>query len=130
MNAGVGPVSRSTDPAVLHRIEMDVVHMPFEIGVVTDQVFPVAPLPKSSLALQGAARADALALRDSSRETLLDEHDARGEVGFFSGQRHQQVQVLVQEGRDWRTARKLSGSAAMCSVSTRPLRSAAFNVKK
>jgi hypothetical protein len=36
--------------AMLHRIEMNVIHMPREVVLITNLVFPVAPLPDSALA--------------------------------------------------------------------------------
>lgn len=50
-----GPIPRTTNVIVLHRIEMDVVEMPLEVVFRFERVFPESPLPDSSPAFAPAA---------------------------------------------------------------------------
>src|SRR5271156_2732440 len=56
MEGRMRPISCARNMAVLDRIEMNVIHMLFEIGVVAQRVLPVAPLPDAALAFADAAR--------------------------------------------------------------------------
>jgi hypothetical protein len=44
------PVARRSHMTMLDRVEVDVFDMPPEIDIITDRVFPVAPLPDAPLA--------------------------------------------------------------------------------
>ncbi len=46
MDRGPAPIQRRHDPAMLKRIVMNIIDMPGEILIVTDQVFPKPPLPE------------------------------------------------------------------------------------
>ena len=82
---------------MLDRIEVDVIHMVLEVGVVADQVFPIAALPKTALATPRTAGVDAFTQRHPSRKALLDEHEPACKVGIVSWQGHQHMQVLRQD---------------------------------
>jgi len=43
------------DVPMLHRVEMDVVHVSRDVGFAAQRLLPVAALPDSTLALVGAA---------------------------------------------------------------------------
>jgi len=47
----MGPIVHLGDVAVFHRIEMDVVDMRLEVGVIADGMFPIPALPDIPLAL-------------------------------------------------------------------------------
>src|SRR5581483_8828396 len=49
----VRPVARGLAKAVLHWIEVDVIHMRFEVVVVPDRVFPESALPNERFAFDG-----------------------------------------------------------------------------
>jgi hypothetical protein len=51
MKAAVRPVRDATDVPVLHGIEMDVVDVPIEVGVISNGMLPVSTLPDALLAL-------------------------------------------------------------------------------
>src|SRR5947209_8482744 len=56
MKTAVRPVGNARNEAVLYRIEMDVVDVPFEILVVANGMLPVAALPNPLFALGNFAR--------------------------------------------------------------------------
>ena len=45
VKAAIWPVNDARHMAMLHGIEMNIVDMPFEIGVVADGMLPIATLP-------------------------------------------------------------------------------------
>ncbi|HEV7601154.1 MAG TPA: hypothetical protein VGO49_13010 [Bradyrhizobium sp.] len=45
MKAAVRPIQNAPDVSVLHRIEVNVVDMALEIGIVANGVLPIAALP-------------------------------------------------------------------------------------
>jgi hypothetical protein len=51
MEAAVGPIASSIYVAVLYRIEMNVVDVARQVGIIADRVFPITTLPNSLLAL-------------------------------------------------------------------------------
>ena len=83
---------------VLHRIEMDVVEVALEVVFVADQVLPEARLPDASplacLALGADGLFRAAGFEPISRELLLEEGPAPGEVAFAWGERPDRVQMV------------------------------------
>jgi len=45
MKRGITP--HPLHPAVLQRVDMDIIPMPFKIGVIADEMLPIVPLPYS-----------------------------------------------------------------------------------
>src|ERR1700719_1200964 len=50
------PIADLRNVAVLHGIEVNVVHMTFEIAIITDRVLPITTLPKPSFTFGDLAR--------------------------------------------------------------------------
>ena len=48
MKAAMRPVDDPADMTMLHWIEVNIVDVPFEIGVVADRMFPIAALPHAA----------------------------------------------------------------------------------
>ncbi len=49
MKAAVRPVRDARDISVFHRVEVDVVDVTIEVGVIADSVLPIATLPYAFL---------------------------------------------------------------------------------
>ena len=71
MKRGIRPIAHARDVAMLDRIEMDVIGMAREVGVVAQRVLPIAPLPDAAFAARGAALRNALAWRQVARKTPI-----------------------------------------------------------
>lgn len=71
MKRGVRPVAHPRDQTVLHRVEMNVIHVPFEIAFVANGVFPEAALPQRGFAVR-AARDKAAGCRNGVGEAAFD----------------------------------------------------------
>src|SRR3546814_5541916 len=69
----VRPVHRARGVPMLHRIDVDVVHVRMQVRLVPDQVFPVAALPNAALGLGQAAGAAAFDTRNLARKPRLDQ---------------------------------------------------------
>src|SRR5215468_3629468 len=92
----MGPVRDTRHEPMLHGIEMDVVDVAFEIGLIADRVFPIATLPNAFLALQS------LALRarprfDSAGKATFDEAPSAGEIRIVRRERPQCMEVIRQD---------------------------------
>jgi len=131
----MGPIHRTRNPTVLHRVEMNVIHMPRQIGLIPDLMLPIAPLPDATLAFGLAADADVLDFSHPPRKPCLDLRPAQRIIGVVRGQTPNRVQVFGQhhqrqQGKGMRlfyfTARKSSIRRTNISES----RSARFTVKK
>ena len=93
MKAAVWPIDHTRDVTVLHRIEMDVVDVTFEISIIANGMLPVASLPDTLFPLRD------FALRSWPRaktvgKAALDEAPARGEIRVVLGQRPQRVNMV------------------------------------
>src|SRR5271170_6867837 len=53
--AGERPIARVSGEAVLHRIEVDVVHVRRVVAILANRMLPVAALPDATLTLAGPA---------------------------------------------------------------------------
>lgn len=96
MERRIRPILHAVDVAVLHRVEMDVIDMPREIGFVAQRVFPIATLPQAALAFTGTAGGDPLAGGQAVREYCFDEAPAQRKIGIAFGQSPNGVQVVGQ----------------------------------
>ena len=81
---------------MLHRIDVYIVHVPLKIVVVTNQMFPIPPLPDAAFAFAAAALDYRFASRDGSRELRLDERPALREVGVVRRESQDRVEVIGQ----------------------------------
>jgi hypothetical protein len=82
---------------------MDVFHILLPIPVIPDQVFPIAPLPDSSLAFQlpGSAGWDISASFPMVGEMALDQPPAGGVISVIFWQALDHVQVVWQYYRSF-----------------------------
>ena len=58
-------------PTVLHRVVMDVVHMPGQIRLILNRVFPIAPLPQVIFTLRIQRMSPTSALTSACVNRLL-----------------------------------------------------------
>ena len=82
------PIDCTPDMPVLNRVVMDVIHMPLQITMIPNQVFPEAPLPDAAFTLIGAALGYRFPLRNPAGETALisislSTHADRGSLAAF-----------------------------------------------
>jgi hypothetical protein len=90
------PISNLGYIAMLHRIEMDIVHVPLEIGGVPDGVLPITPLPKPPFTARAFALRARCSLFKSARKSCLDQTPAQRVVVIPTRQRPQRMQVIRQ----------------------------------
>ena len=93
MEAAMRPINDPRDVPVLHGIEMDVVDMPFEIGVISDGVLPVAALPDAFFALRHLALRSRLGVKIAG-EATLDKAPPGREVRIVLRQRPQRMNMI------------------------------------
>lgn len=112
---GMRPILGLIHKPMLHRVEMDVIHMPLQIGLVAHRMFPVTPLPDSTLAPFVSHAAAALVIRDAEAEIGIDPPPAGREIRVSLRQPPDPVHVLRQHDpgqRRERTPRPLPRDAS------------------
>src|SRR3546814_3210204 len=95
----VRPVHRARGIPMLHRVDVDVVHVCMQVRLVPDQVFPVATLPNAALGLGEAAGAAAFDTRNRPRKPRLDQAPARSVIvvaGRRSEEHTSELQSLMR----------------------------------
>lgn len=101
------PIHRPHDPSMLHRIEMDVIDVPQQIEIVADRMFPVAPLPDTSLPSREPHVRSTLRLGDAAAEIRFDAAPAGRKVGIAFRQSPDPMHMLRQhhprDHREWST---------------------------
>ncbi len=75
---------------------MDVVHVPREIVVVADRMFPIAPLPKRKFAV-GVTLEVRARVEQAGTEVPFDASPPGGKVSVIRGQCKDRVQVIGQD---------------------------------
>jgi hypothetical protein len=96
MERAVRPIPNLRHVAVLHRIVVNVVDVPFEIGLVSDCMLPVTPLPKSAFPPGGFAGGARRGLHETSRKPRFDHAPTQRKIGVARRQRPDGVQVIRQ----------------------------------
>jgi hypothetical protein len=91
---GMRPLRRVRDQTVLHRVEMNVIHMRREVPVVADRVLPVSPLPDTAFAPARHDRRSRLADAYGFRKPFLDRAPTAGEIGIALRQGPQAVHMI------------------------------------
>jgi hypothetical protein len=81
---------------MLHRIEMDVIHMGRIIPFVPDRVFPKSPLPDAAFPLPQGPDRSFRSLRNPSGKTRLDFAHTPGKIGVAFGQGPLAVHMVRQ----------------------------------
>ena len=95
MEGRTEPVEDVGDQSVLHRIEMNVIHVGSVVAVVANSLLPEASLPNAALVFFAAASGTKFALEDAARETCFDRLPAGGEVLVEFRESPETVHVLV-----------------------------------
>ena len=138
MERGIGPVCRTTHPAVLYRIEMDVVDMPLEIGFIADLMFPAAALPDAAFSFGESAGVRGFGAGQLSREKPdLISDQRRAKLASPGGKRQMVCRcsgrtTMARRSNGWACLTDLVTvrSSSMCRTRVSAWRSARFTVKK
>lgn len=77
--------------AMLERIVVDVIHVACKVGIVADEVFPIAALPNPAFAFEHPAPPDVFTARHAPGEVCLYEHPLRGVVIIAQRQRPERM---------------------------------------
>ena len=97
--------------AVFDRIVVDVVDMPLGVGIVTDGVLPISPLPNALLALGDLARGTFRRRRQATRKNGFEHTPARRVVGVALRELPQRMQMVGEDGT-W-TQNRTDGAPAL-----------------
>lgn len=81
---------------MLHRIEMQIIHMTRIIPLIADCMLPEAPLPDTPLAPRRAHKRTPFGFRKLPREPRLDESPTIGEIGIAGRQGPDAMQMIRQ----------------------------------
>jgi hypothetical protein len=95
MKRRIRPIAHSSDKAVFHGVEVDVIDVSFEILLVTNCVFPESTLPQRGLAIS-VARDWSTGIDDGRGEPTLDQMPTIRKIGVSLGQCHHDVEVIGQ----------------------------------
>jgi hypothetical protein len=93
MKGRIGSIPHSRHYTVLYGIEMNIVDMPLEIGVVAYGVFPKPPLPKDQFSVSEASDAHTV-FYNCCRESTLDQAHSDWEVRVAGRQSHNEMHVI------------------------------------
>jgi hypothetical protein len=85
------------DVAVFDGIEVHVIHMRSEVGVVADAMLPKAPLPDPTFPVTLAGVRPTLVRGQTSRKDRLDQAPARRKVVVAGGQRPDTMQMIGED---------------------------------
>ena len=96
MKARMRPFVGRRHQPVLHRVEVDVVHVTAKVVVIAYSMFPKSSLPDSALAPRHTAFASELAIWQQNAEIRLDPSPARRVVGVVGWQCPHPVHVIWQ----------------------------------
>ena len=96
MKGRVRPFHHRSNPAVLDRVEMHVIHVCSEIRLALDRVLPITPMPDTPLALLLAYRRQTLGLRKPLAEQQLDQAPARRIIRVPRRQAPDAMQMIRQ----------------------------------
>ncbi len=111
MKAAMRPVDNTRDMSVLDRIEMDIVDIALQIGIIANGVLPIATLPDALLSLARLACGSRQGGK-AAREAALDQAPAGGKISVSFRQCPNRVNVIGQDadrdGFEW--AALLDGS--------------------
>ena len=118
MKGRITPIRNARYVAMFNRIEMQVIHVPFVISLITDSVFPKSPSPDTTLALGRAHGRALLGWRYLFTETNLQRLDAIGEIVIARWKRGNKVHVLGQHhptvDMEWPLRANLPHRRAQC----------------
>src|SRR5574338_424413 len=93
----IGPVCHPGHMAMFDGVEMHVVHVCFEVALITDQVFPKAPLPDAAFSACSPHGGASFVDWQPLREVGLDQSPARREIRVSEGKFDDAMHVLRQD---------------------------------
>jgi hypothetical protein len=96
MEAAVRPVANLRDMPMLDGIEMNVVDVSLQVGIVANGVLPIPALPNSPLPARSLAGAALHLARESPRKSSLDQAPAQRKIRIARRQRPNGVKVVRQ----------------------------------
>ena len=79
---------------MLHRVEVDVIHVSRVIAIIVDRVFPVAALPNAEFAFAKSGSQYPIAIGQRSGERGFDSSPAVGEVAVALGKGPQAMHMI------------------------------------
>ena len=94
MEGGVRPIHCPKHMAVLHRIEVDVINVAAQIGLVPNQALPIATLPTPAFPFIDSARTPALPMRNVTRKPRLQQSPTQWIVAVAGRQRPDRMQMI------------------------------------
>ena len=101
MEARIRPMPHLRHVPMLHRVPMDVIDMPIEVGLITDEMFPESMLPQGALVPFSAARIHPFRSIESGLATLrdhpLDDTPTVGEILISGRQCPDGMHVVRQQ---------------------------------
>ena len=131
------PIHGTAHPAMLHRIEMNVIYVPRQVSFIANLMFPIPPLPYAAFAFCGTAGAQAFPLLQSPRESCFKQRPSFWIVRVPAGIRHMACRwsgnttiATIENGCAVFTLLITSRRSAICRTNVSALRSARFTVKK
>ncbi len=87
------PIDNTRDMSMLHWIEMNIINVPLQIGVVAYRVFPITTLPNSFLSFDNFAWGSRHFFK-ATREAALDQAPTGGKIGITLRQSPERVNVV------------------------------------
>ena len=101
MEARIRPMVHLRHVPMLHRVPMDVIDMPVEVGLITDEMFPESMLPQGALVPFSSARIHPFRSIEPGLATLrdhpLDDTPTVGEILISGRQCPESMHVVGQQ---------------------------------
>ena len=99
---------------MLHRVEVDVIHVSRVIAIIVDRVFPVAALPNAEFAFAKSGSQYPIAIGQRSGERGFDSSPAVGEVAVAQGKGPQAMHMVRQHDPGVDVKGRLPAHGAHC----------------
>lgn len=96
MEGRIGPITHPFDQTMPERIDMNVIHMRTKIGVIANQVFPVAALSYAPLTARHSNPRALLGKRYGLGKGDLDQPPTRRKVGIIGWKLDDAMKMLRQ----------------------------------
>src|SRR3989338_938795 len=90
------PICHTRNQPMLDRVDVDVIDTPRKICFIADEMFPISPLPDSSLTFALPTVRATLTLWQSAREYRFDQPPSQRKIAVSFWQRPDSVNVLRQ----------------------------------
>ncbi len=119
MEARIRPMAHLRHLPMLHRAPMDVIDMPVEVGLITDEMFPESMLPQGALVPFSAARIHPFRSIESGlamlRDHPLDDPPTVGEILISGRQCPKGMHVVRQQHPSLDHKRRVERSVPIAS---------------